>query len=340
MFCVRCGVETETFDGLCIECFLNGKELITLPDHIDIERCVACEEFHVSGQWLKRTAAAAAEDAALNRMSAIDGLRILNADARAEEQDERNFAVSVDAEGELGGRIVKCGAQTAVRIKNNVCKKCSRQLGNYYEATIQIRSGKKELSDNIRDETVRYVRDRIENISSANRQIFLTKVEEVQGGVDMLLSSISLAKALAKELSDAYHAETKEAAKLIGKTDDGSDMYRMTYLVRMPEYHVNDVVMFEDRPYKLAGMGKGNGRLIGLTDFRITSIRRAQMADLKVHTRYDGISKATVVSRSKNEIQVLHPSNYSVADLRVPEDAVIGDTADVVEIDDTLFFVP
>ena len=162
----------------------------------------------------------------------------------------------------------------------------------------------------------------------------------MQGGVDMLLSSISFSKALAKELSDMYHAETKEAAKLIGKTDDGADMYRMTYLVRMPEYHVNDIVILDDKAYKLSWIGKGNGKLIRLGDFFVTSIRRSQMSELKVHTHHSEIQKATVVSRSKNEIQVLHPANYSTADIRIPDGAVIGDTADVTEIDDTLFFVP
>ena len=340
MFCVRCGKEKETFDGLCIDCFLNGKRLISLPAHIDMERCANCEEFRISGQWVKKDAKDAIEDIALSQLSVIDGLRIISAGAFSSAQDERNFFVSVDADGELCGRIVKAEAETVVRIKNGVCQRCSRQLGNYYEATLQIRSGKKELDDEIRDDTVRYVRERIENMSSVNRQIFLTKVEEVPGGVDMLLSSISLGKALAKELSDAYGAETKESSKLIGKNDDGSDMYRMTYLVRMPEYHLNDVVMFEDKAYKLSSITKDNAKLTELGNFRVTSIRRSQMPSLKVHTRSEELMKATVVSRSKGEIQILHPRNYSTVDVTVPEDADIGDIADVADVDDVLFYVP
>ena len=47
-----------------------------------------------------------------------------------------------------------------------------------------------------------------------------------------------------------------------------------------------------------------------------------------------------MVSRSGSEIQVLHPDNYSTVDLRVPEDAEIGDSVRVVTIDDVLYFVP
>ncbi|MCL2607327.1 MAG: NMD3-related protein [Methanomassiliicoccaceae archaeon] len=340
MFCVKCGKEEETFRGLCIDCFLDGKQLITLPVHIDLERCANCEEFRINGRWVKETAAAAAEDAAISQMSAIDGMRIITVGAEAEELDERNFHVMADVSGELSDRAVTAAAETIVRIKNNVCRKCSRQLGNYYEATLQIRSGSKELSAELRDETVRYVRERIENISSINRQIFLTKVEEVQGGVDMLLSSISLARSLAKELSDTYGAETKESSKLVGKTAGGSDMYRMTYLVRMPEYHLNDVVIFEDKVHKLSGITKGGGKLTRLGDFNASTVRRSRMTEMKVHTSYDSLMEATVVSRSAGEIQILHPLNYTTVDVRIPDGAEIGDTVNVADIDGTLFFVP
>ena len=340
MFCVNCGSEETTFDGLCIKCFLNGKQLVSLPHHIDLERCTSCEEFRVGHQWLKKEVTEAAKDAVENRLSVIHGMRAISVGMQVTEQDERNFLVKADVEGELSGNAVTALAETVVRIKNNVCQKCSRQLGNYYEATLQIRSGTKELSDEVRDETVRYVTGRIENIGSLNRQIFLTKVEEVQGGVDMLLSSISLGKALAKELSDMYGAETKEAAKLIGKTSDGNDMYRLTYLVRMPEYHLGDIVIYNGKPYKLSGISKGNGRLIGLSNFRETSIRRSDMHSLKVHTKKGDLMKATVVSRSNGEIQILHPVNYSTIDIKVPIGAEIGDTVDVADVDDTIFFVP
>jgi len=340
MFCVKCGRDGETFGGLCIGCFLNGKELIALPHHIDIERCASCEEFRIHGQWFKKSLRKAAEDAAVDALEAIDGLRLVSVGTVSEEQDERNLTVKVDIIGTLGEHEVTAFAETTVRVKNGVCKKCSRQLGNYYEATIQIRSGTKELSDDLRDETVRYVRDRIEKISEENRQMFLTKVEEVQGGVDMLISTISLAKMLAKEMSDSYGTEVKESSKLIGKADNGTDMYRMTYLLRMPEYRSGDVVIFEGAPYKLSAISKGTGKLTRLGDFRTVPIRRTQMPEMKVHTARSDIMRATVISKSRGEIQILHPVTYATVDIRIPETANIGDTANVVDVDDTIFFVP
>jgi nonsense-mediated mRNA decay protein 3 len=117
-------------------------------------------------------------------------------------------------------------------------------------------------------------------------------------------------------------------------------MYRMTYLVRMPEYHLNDIVIFEDEAYRLSGIGKGSGKLIRLRDMREMTIRRSQMPSLRVHTPGDRMLRATVVSRSKGEAQVLHPTNYSTVDIKVPADAEIGDTVNVAEVDGTVFYVP
>jgi len=340
MFCVKCGLDGETFDGLCMTCFLNGKQLLMLPEHVDLERCTSCEEFRIGRYWVKKTMKKASEDVALDTMYVIDGMRIRSAGALAKKQDDRNYSVNVDIDGEMKGTEVTASAETVVRIKNTVCQKCSRQLGNYYEATIQIRSGTKELTNELRDETVRYVTSRVENLSAENRQFFITKVQEVQGGVDILLSSISLAKMLTKELADNYCAESKESSKLVGKTPDGQDMYRMTYLVRMPEYHLNDVVMYSGKAYKLSVVGRGGGKLIRLGNFGMTPLRKNDMQSLKVHTKYGDLMKATVVSRSKKEIQVLHPVSYVTVDIRIPDNARIGETADVAEIDGVLFFVP
>ena len=46
------------------------------------------------------------------------------------------------------------------------------------------------------------------------------------------------------------------------------------------------------------------------------------------------------ISRSGTEIQVLHPSNYSTVDLKVPEGFEAGETVKVVSIDDVLYLVP
>jgi NMD protein affecting ribosome stability and mRNA decay len=64
------------------------------------------------------------------------------------------------------------------------------------------------------------------------------------------------------------------------------------------------------------------------------------MSALKVHTPFSEIIKATVVSRSGNEIQILHPYNYSTVDIKIPPGSEIDETVNVAVIDGTVFYVP
>lgn len=340
MFCVKCGKKgRDTIDGLCIGCFLDGRDIIALPHHVDLERCTNCEEFHINGRWSPLDLIEAVEDAAADSLMAINEAKVLEIPTGTEELDPRNFLVTVEAETDVHGIISKETRTTVVRIKNTVCKRCSRQLGNYYEATLQIRSAGK-LSDDERDEIIRKIRNDVEQMARNNRQLFITKVEEVSGGVDMLMSSISMTRSIAKDISDSYGGEFKESSKLVGKTSGGEDMYRLTYLIRLPEYHVGDVVRFGDVLYKLLWTGKNGVKLLGLNDFRETTVRKGDMRSLKLAASQDDLKDAVVVSVSGNEMQVLHPSTYQTVDLRIPEDTEVGETAKVAIIEDEMFFVP
>lgn len=341
MFCVRCGKEGRgTIGGLCTECFLDGRPVVRLPHHVDLERCTNCGEFLIGGTWQPKDAAEAIEDAAADSLEAIPEARILGIGTGTEELDPRNFLVTVEADADVDGHVSAERCSTTVRLKNTVCKRCSRQLGNYYEATLQVRGGRKALDPRLRDGIVRRVRDQVEQMARNNRQLFITKVEETAGGVDILLSSISMARAVARELADSYGGDIKESSKLVGKTSDGGDLHRLTFLVRLPDHGVGDIVRYGDGYHKLTWTGKNGVRILSLGSFREVPLKRNDARNIRLAVEQGDIKEATVVSVSDGEIQVLHPENYSTVDLRIPEGAVIGDTVRVAAIDGDLYFVP
>ena len=340
-FCVKCGDECEeSIDGLCIGCWLDGRKLVDLPHHVDLHVCANCLEYDYGGRWVRRDPMVAIQDCAADALMAVRGAQVVGISTSVEEQDPKTFVVTVHADCDVMGYPAEGEASTIVRVKNTVCRRCSRQLGSYYESILQIRTVSGKLSEEMREATLAMTENSVNRQAANNRQIFITKMELVTGGVDVYLSSIALGKSLAKELSDAFCAETKESPKLVGQTTDGQDMYRLTYLVRLPDYKVGDIVIFQNKHCKLTRVNGNGGRLTDLHDFRDRSVRRADMPDIKLYERSSDLADATVVSRSGSEIQVLNPSNYSTVDLKVPEDAEIGDTVKVVTIDDVLYYVP
>ncbi|MBO4551714.1 MAG: hypothetical protein J5673_00745 [Candidatus Methanomethylophilaceae archaeon] len=341
MFCVKCGKEdVETINGLCLDCFLDGRKLISMPHHVDLMRCANCEEFSVDDQWVRKPLNRAVEDIALTTRGVIPEGRIASVGVMVEKQEEKTFVVHVQADVDVSGVIATDEDSVIVRLKNTVCKRCSRQLGSYYESIIQVRTGEKTLDDDLRDEVVRSVTASVETQSKTNRSLFISKVQEVPGGVDIYLSSISLGKTLTRELSETYGAEVKESSSLVGVSSDGQEVYRVTFLLRLPMYHVGDILQFKDRPYKLTAVNKNGGKMIDLYNFRETSIKKFELLTVRVLFKAKEVKDATVVSSAPGEIQVLHPTTYMTKDVRVPKDAEIGETAPVVEIDDELLYIP
>ena len=341
MFCVICGKDDKnTIKGMCIPCFLNGRQIVSLAERVDLERCTNCEEFFINGKWLSVSIGEAVETAAEETMKAISEAVVRDVALASSELDPRNYSVFGEIIADIDDVCTKTQCSSVVRIKNTVCKRCSRQLGNYYESTLQIRSSTKDLEDNVRDEILRRIVSTVESMSKSNRHVFITKVEEVSGGVDLLLSSISLGKSLARDIEDSYGGEFKESSKLVGKTSDGSDMYRLTYLVRLPEYGVGDVVSFNGRVYKLTWLGKNGGKLLDLENFRETTIRKNDLGSMRVAVKPKDLKEATVVHVMEGEIQILDPRNYSTVDLRIPEGLEIKETVTVAISEDIIYLVP
>ena len=340
-FCVKCGKDcTESLEGLCMDCWLDGRKLTMLPHHVDLPVCTNCGEWSFGDRWLKKDLDVAVQDAAADALSVIKGVNVVQLETYMECQDPYVYVVTVRTVCDVLGHEATDEASTIVRIKNNVCRRCSRMLGSYYEAILQIRTGSKELSPELREETWAMVENSVARQAANNRQLFITKMEIVTGGVDVYLSSISLGKNLAKELSDVYAAETKESPKLVGQTTDGQDMYRLTYLVRLPDYHVGDVVVINKRYCKLLRVSSNGGRALDLMNFRESAVHKQDMTSIKVYDHAGDLRDATVINNTGNEIQVLHPDNYSTVDLRIPEGMEVGDTVKVVVIDDVLYAVP
>jgi len=340
-FCVKCGKETErTINGLCAECFLDGRKLMTLPHHVDVKVCASCGDVGIGETWSTMDIQKAISDAAVRSVVPIKEAKVISAETISIEQEPYTHYVTVDAVLDIQGYEAEDSASTFVRLKNTVCKRCSRQLGNYYEAVLQIRAGSKDIPRKM----IREARIRVENLvdsqSLNNRQVFITKTEEVQGGTDIYLSSISTGKAAAKDLSDTYCAETKEAAKLVGLTDDGQEMYRVTYLVRLPDFGAGDVIQYEGRYFKLVRVSSSGAKVIDLMNHRERAVKRSDVPTFKVYARSEDLKEAVVVDRIGGEIQVLNPVNYLTVDMAVPAGAEIGETVKVVEIDDALYYVP
>ena len=103
----------------------------------------------------------------------------------------------------------------------------------YYEAIIQVRPESAAMGEALMEEIKSYVRSRVGSQANATEGCFLSKEEEVHGGVDFYVSSNALARAIARELAKKFGGTIGSSPRLHGMVR-GKEVYRVTYIVRIP----------------------------------------------------------------------------------------------------------
>jgi nonsense-mediated mRNA decay protein 3 len=341
MFCVRCGREGSTYESLCVECFLENTRFTSAPDHVDMQHCSYCGDFLIENKWVKHSSVEdAAREAALRSIEVRKDASIVRAKADVEQADKNNYRVLMRPFIEYSDLTAEEELETTVRIKGAICPRCSKIVGNYYESIIQVRGRGRKLSERQKERYLEEIDRRVEAAKEENREMFVSKVEEVPGGLDFYLSSISLGKAISKELADRAGAEVKESSTLVTQKE-GRDVYRVTYLVRLPSYMRGEVIMHKDVPHIVAQIAASTTKLINLKTHEPVNVSNADLYEAKVLGRREDILDAVVLTDSKREVQVMNPRTYATVEVRKPSGyAVKGETVRVFVHEDELFLIP
>ena len=95
-FCVKCGCDCEeSLDGLCIDCWLDGRKLTTLPHHVDLKVCTNCGEFNFGDRWVKKDLAVAVQDAAADALGVIRDVQVESVSMDVDCQDPYVYVVNL-----------------------------------------------------------------------------------------------------------------------------------------------------------------------------------------------------------------------------------------------------
>lgn len=144
--------------------------------------------------------------------------------------------VDIHARGKVHESQVEPHAEQArveVKPKWTTCDVCSLRSAGYHEAILQVR-GKGEIPA----ETLRGIKSMLEGYATdaheRNRAAFIAKIEEKPRGLDLYLSSTTLARRMASLLKTKFGAEVGETAKLIGRDRDGHGRFKVSVLARLP----------------------------------------------------------------------------------------------------------
>jgi len=317
MFCVECGREGPTVEGLCASCTVKRRTLIRPPEAIDVSVCAHCGRLDMDGIWV-RVDLEQAIPMLLPMRIPVDPRATRPAFTHvAKREDGRNLRLTVKFTARVGDVEVVVPFQTRLRVKRSVCLTCSRQAGQYFEAIVQVRATGRDLRSDEIDRITRIVDARFSEDRGSEE--FVGKVDETEGGVDVYVSSGTGGHAAAKTVAEAFGGQVRASPKIHGRKD-GRDVYRVTYHVRIPGFRRGDLLRFQGRLYRVkegVREGAADVEAIDLEDWTSTRIR---VRDLKRAEPLPGrierfrVLEATrsevVVERDGERIVVPRPANW------------------------------
>jgi nonsense-mediated mRNA decay protein 3 len=232
MFCVECGRDGPTVEGLCVDCFRKRNPIVRPPDAIDAVVCVDCRRIETEGGWIRVDLEIAIPTLLRDRVPTDARASRVTFTHVSRAEDATNFGLAVKAVSRVSDVEIVESFQVRLRVKQGLCATCNRRRSNYYEGIVQIRAEERPLTDEEKGPLVGFVQDAVARRSRKGEELFITKVEDVRGGADVYLSSNRVARTIARELADAFRGTVGSSPKLFGQKD-GKDLYRVTYVVRI-----------------------------------------------------------------------------------------------------------
>lgn len=318
MFCVECGREGELIAALCKDCYSKKRAKASLPEHVDVTLCVHCSSMQTDHGWKDVGSVKEAAEAAIgNALTVTKDAKVSGISVQLVEQDERNMEAGVTVQLTSSGVELERQLSTVIRLKRGSCTECSKQQGSYYEAILQVRGPGKSLDEAEEREIERIVKGRVGSLRKSTREVFISKTESVKGGLDFYFSTIPAAKSLARELQETMCAEYKESSSLWGRRD-GKEVYRMTFLVRLPGFKAGDVVEYQSRAYYIKGMSRGVVHGIDLITGEERALKPKTAGECTLEQSREKILRAVVLTEKAGELQVLDPDTMAILDVKTP----------------------
>ena len=318
-FCIICGANEELFsNNICESCLRTRTKISNIPTTIQYSKCAKCDSVLLNNRWANYQNEDLHYTLVQNSLEVLEGVKKLEVGIESQYVDERNSKLKIEVTGEMHKLEFNEIHDTIVRFSNSVCTTCTRKAGRYFEATVQLRSSGRTLTD---DEvaTLRASLDKLMGESPSDPMFFITEEHEVKGGWDVLLGSKGLASTWGRKLVQRWGGQIKTSTTVVGRKD-GVDVTRLTLLYRKPAYDVGDIVSWKSDLWRVSTLS-GDGALM-------LNIHK----NLKAGATWRDLEKSIVVSRVNEQITVeplrtdssaaefLNPVDWKTYTIKLPWD--------------------
>ncbi len=338
-FCVVCGAQPPLYhDRMCEKCLRDRLKVAEIPLHIQYFQCARCGLYDIGGKWVDISFEELQEELLNRNLHFHPDTTDLTTDIAVQIVDDRNTKLQIEISAKIHELQFEQSGTVTIRRSNGVCLTCTRKAGNYYEATVQLRSAGRRLTESELKE-LRASLDEVIADLPPDPMFFINSESDVQGGYDVILGSKGLARTWTRQLIRKWGGQCKETNSIVGRKD-GADLTRLTILYRKPGYDVGDVVRWRDELWRVGGW-TGEGAILA----RISHNERcgASWRDMEKATVLCSQNEQLIVdliTQDDSAGEFLNPNTWTPVTIRLPYDYSGSSSIRVAKVEGEWFSLP
>jgi len=294
-FCLRCGKKESDgeplIDGLCVDCFIKERPIVSIPDKIDLIRCPVCGSLYMSGSWVPLSGSDEElilyyiNEAVIKKGKTHPAFKNIEAHVLSAS----NYRAELLVRSLFAGKLVEQVFVVNYKIDSRLCPKCLSVKTRDYEALLQVR---------FVGEPTKEVKKKITKLLGSVRSINsnITDYEELREGINVKFSNVSVARQAANYLQSVLGGYVKESWKLHGVVR-GKRYGKLSIVLRIPQLRPGELVGFRDSLMEVLNIQKD----------------KLVLRDLA----RDEVLEVSIRSLTKGEFRLLNPSDYAVSECEV-----------------------
>ena len=331
-FCLVCGSPPPLFgERMCESCLRKRVKLAQAPENVPWVRCARCGIVEIQGKWVKLTEEEVWDELIQRNVQFHVDAEDISLGLETRKVSERHTLLHLQLEGVISNLLFQEEHTIRARMANGVCLTCTRRAGNYYEATVQLRSSGRKLSET-EYTNLRGTLDVVIESLSDDPMFFVTNEGPVTGGYDVVMGSKGLARAWGRHLTKEYGGQVVETNSTVGRKD-GIDVTRLTLLYRKPGYEIGDVIRWRDNLWRPSSWTK-DGAIVERVDRQErTGATWRDLESARVLSRLSEHEKIELINQDSSVGEFLDPKTWNMASVRLPWDHQGGKIITVARID-------
>ena len=305
-FCPKCGKTTEN-EGLCSDCLVDNTKWFSCDQRALSTHCPSCGAIKTGNTWTDSSKERddLAPDLARSAVHLHPDVQKPSIDVTVVDFGQNRSRASLVIRGQLYKKFVEDTCTVELVWHKEQCDRCNRISGSYYEGVVQVRAEGRSPSTfeiQMASGIAQQVEDNLQ--AGGERLSFISDMKEIHDGLDFIIGSQHIGTLICKAIIAQLGGRYKTHPKLVGEKN-GRQLFRITYLLRLPRFQKQDVVLSRGRYAEVDRVESNHIRVMDLADGTYRAIKDGDVERIVGNARNG--TPALVVFSDKDVIGILDP---------------------------------